>query len=191
MRLALISLALVSAATLSASDHELNLMIDKQLTPNITISSDKVKVDEPVSVGVRYGHDLIGLGPAQLQLQAAYRRQSTVDSQGGSFGQIKDTGLSLGLQAQWRLGMVIGAGAELRAERLKADPTGTSTTLVRPWVTGRVGMSFPTPLVQPVIGLEVAVPLRRASAGDGASLEDQVKALAPNFEIGVYGGLRF
>ena len=40
------------------------------------------------------------------------------------------------------------------------------------------GYAFPTPLVKPFIGLEVAVPLTD-------------KDLGPKLQIGVYGGIRF
>lgn len=198
MRHALLGLVLVSTATLSAADNELNLMIDKQMTRNLTIQGYEVEVQQPTSVGVRYGRDLIGLGPAQLQLQAAYHAQSSADGAvlGTSIGTYKNTGYSLGLQAQWRLGVVLGAGAEMRVEKLKGETTyptagTTSATLVRPWVTGRLGFSIPTPLVKPVFGLEVAVPLTKKNANDASSDEDLLKAVAPSFEVGVYGGIRF
>ncbi|WP_005036739.1 hypothetical protein [Holophaga foetida] len=187
MRYALLGLALVSAATLSASDNELNLLVSKQLTRDYSSYS----TDQPVGVTLRYGRDLIGLGPAQLQLQAGYHRQTTADFKSGSTtGEFKNTGYSLGLQAQWRMGVVLGAGAEVRAERLQATTLG-STTQIRPWLTGRVGFSIPLPLVQPVVGLEVAIPMTNKSADSISNNEDVLKRLSPNFEVSVYGGVRF
>lgn len=195
MRHALLGLVLVSAGSLSAADNELNLILDKQMTRNLTIQGYKVEVQQPVSVGIRYGRDLIGLGPAQLQLQAAYHGESKADGavMGNKIGEYKNTGYSLGLQAQWRMGVVFGLGSEMRVEKLKGETAygNSSATLVRPWVTGRLGFSIPTPLVKPVFGLEVAVPLSKKNASDNSSDEDLLKAVAPNFEIGVYGGIRF
>jgi len=189
MRTELIALALASVTSLSASDNELNLVVSKQLTRDYAAAD--LSTEQPMGLTLRYGRDLIGLGPAQLQLQAGYHAQTTADIKeaGLSSSELKNTGYSLGLQAQWRMGVVLGAGAELRAERLKAAGLD-STTQVRPWITGRVGFSLPLPLVQPIFGVEVAVPVTNKS-GDATSDEDLLKRLSPNFEVSVYGGIRF
>ena len=197
MRTALLGIALLSAATLSASDNELNLLVSKQMTRDLSVPAGKVEVSDPVAISLRYGRDLIGLGPAQLQLQAGYHAESTADMKfnGVKNGEYKNTGYSLGLQAQWRMGVVLGAGAEMRMEKLKAvSSTGQGsydTTQVRPWVTGRVGFSLPLPLVQPVFGLEVAAPLTKKDVNASSSQDDALKAMAPSFEVSVYGGVRF
>lgn len=189
MRLTLFALALASVATLSASDHELNLVVSKQLTRDFSAADLSVK--QPVGVTFRYGYDVIGLGPAQVQCQVGYHAQTSADLSSSSISEkYTNKGLSLGLQAQWRLGVVLGAGAELRAERLQSTTLG-STTQIRPWLTGRVGFSLPLPLVQPVVGLEVAVPTTNKSADSGSSSEDILKRLSPSFEVSVYGGVRF
>nr|WP_320133879.1 hypothetical protein [uncultured Holophaga sp.] len=190
MNCALPALLVFAATGLSASDNELNLLVSRQLTRDFPALD--LSVDQPVALTLRYGRDILGLGPAQLQLQAGYHAQSTADiKQGGvKDGELKNTGYSLGLQAQWRMGVVLGAGAEVRAERLKAAGID-NTTQVRPWFTGRVGYSMPLPLVQPVFGLEVAVPVTNKSADSGSSDEDVLKRLSPNFEVSVYGGIRF
>lgn len=190
MRYTVLCLALVSAATLSASDNELNLLVSKQM--NRDFSGKNITLDQPAGVTLRYGRDLIGLGPAQLQFQAGYHSQTTADikTNGTTTSELKNTGYSLGLQAQWRMGVVLGAGAELRAERLKAEGMG-STTQIRPWLTGRVGFSVPLPVVKPVFGLEVAVPVTKKNADSSSSDEDVLKRISPNFEVSVYGGIRF
>lgn len=188
MRYKLFGLALMSAATLSASDHELDLQITKQMTRDFT----DFKIDQPTGWALKYGYDVVGLGPAQLQLQAGYHAQTTADIKvgGTKVTEFKNTGYSLGLQAQWRMGVVLGAGAELRAENLKAAGWA-STTQVRPWVTGRVGFSVPLPIVQPVFGLELAIPMTNQKADSSSTDEDVLKRLSPNFEVSVYGGIRF
>lgn len=190
MRACLIGLTLVSAATLSASDNELNLRVSKQMTRDF--SAADLTTEQPVGLSLRYGRDLFGLGPAQLQLQAGYHAQTTADIKEGGVkeSELKNTGYSLGLQAQWRMGVVLGAGAEVRAERLKAAGLD-STTQVRPWITGRVGFSMPLPVIQPVFGMELAVPVTNKSADASSSNEDVLKRLSPNFEVTVYGGIRF
>lgn len=189
MRYSLIGFALVAAATLSASDNELNLMVSKQMTRDYPAAD--LTTDQPMGFSLRYGRDLMGLGPAQLQLQASYHAQTTADIKhgGAKDSELKNTGYSLGLQAQWRMVVVLGAGAELRAEKLKAVGLD-STTQVRPWITGRLGYSIPLPVVQPVFGLEVAVPVTN-KGGDASSSEDVLKRLSPNFEVSIYGGIRF
>lgn len=185
MRYTLLGLALVSAATLSASDHELNLLVSKQMTRDYST----IKLDQPVGLTVRYGHDVIGLGPAQLQLQAGYHLQTKADMK-NTGSELKNTAYSLGLQAQWRMGVVLGVGAEVRAEKLKAAGFESSTQ-VRPWATGRLGFSVPLPVVQPVFGLEAAVAMTNKSSDSVSSSEDVLKRVSPNFEVSVYGGIRF
>ena len=193
MRFAVLTLALVSAASLSASDNELNLVVSKQMTRDY--SPANLTIEQPVGLTLRYGRDLIGLGPAQLQLQAGYHAQTSAQTKfsGVDAYELKNTGYSLGAQAQWRMGVVLGVGAEIRAEQLEANTGSVSakTTQVRPWLTGRVGFSVPLPLVQPVFGLEIAVPVSNKSADASSSNEDQLKRLSPNFEVSVYGGIRF
>lgn len=190
MRAHFVGLSLLSAATLAAGDNELNLLVSKQMTRDF--SALDLTTEQPVGLSLRYGRDILGLGPAQLQVQAGYHAQTTADikEDGVKESELKNTGYSLGLQAQWRMGVVLGAGAEVRAERLRAAGLD-SATQVRPWLTGRVGFSMPTPLVQPVFGLEVAVPMTNKSAEAGSSSEDILKRLSPNFEVSVYGGIRF
>jgi hypothetical protein len=83
----------------------------------------------------------------------------------------------------------VGAGIEYRFEKLELG--GVSTNYARPWGRVNVGISFPTPLLKPFIGLEAAAPMASKSMGIGDSAEDTVKALGPKLQLGVYGGIRF
>lgn len=204
MKRTVLCLALVSTGVLFASDNELNLTVGKQFTRSYSASTDimgytvngKVEPDKPVAIGLRYGRDVIGLGPAQLQLQLAYHAETSSDVTWSADGigsvtdpeKYKNSGFSAGLQAQWRMGVTLGLGAELRYEKIKWSTEDASQT--RPWINARLGFQVPMPIVQPVFGLEVAVPVTNQS-GTPNSSSDLLKRLSPNFEMSLYGGIRF
>jgi hypothetical protein len=52
-----------------------------------------------------------------------------------------------------------------------------------------VGFSIPTPVVSPFFALEVAAPLSKGNTTNTA--KDFADALAPQAQIGIYGGIRF
>ncbi|HJV21404.1 MAG TPA: hypothetical protein VJ570_01855, partial [Holophagaceae bacterium] len=99
---------------------------------------------------------------------------------------------SVGAMFNFKAMVAFGAGLEYRSESLDITGTGGafSTTYGRPWARANVGFAFPTPIVKPFVGLEVAAPLSSKSNETG-SPEDVAKSLAPKMQIGLYGGIRF
>jgi hypothetical protein len=53
------------------------------------------------------------------------------------------------------------------------------------------GYAFPSPVVKPFVGLEVALPLTSKSFDRAATDEENMKAFAPKLQIGLYAGIRF
>ncbi len=95
----------------------------------------------------------------------------------------------MGAMFNFKALVAVGAGVEYRSEKI-TGPT-TSTTYGRPWARVNAGYAFPTPLVKPFIGIEVAAPLTKKDYNDSLSSEDTLKAFAPKLQVGVYGGIRF
>jgi hypothetical protein len=70
--------------------------------------------------------------------------------------------------------------------------TKESTTVTRPWLKAGIGFSVPTPLVSPFFRLEVAMAAsKNDKTVDNTPTENTRKALAPEFQVGLYGGIRF
>ena len=94
----------------------------------------------------------------------------------------------------WKLLVNVGAGVEYRSEKLSYRVTSPvvgsgDTTLGRPWARVNVGFSIPTPIVSPFFTLEVAAPLSKKD--NGATYSDLSEAMAPQIQVGIYGGIRF
>jgi len=78
--------------------------------------------------------------------------------------------------------IAVGAGVEMRYENQSL--LSSNATYVRPWFRANLGTVFPTPVVKPFVGLEVA-------ATPFSESKEYVKALSPKAQFGIYGGLRF
>jgi len=169
----LFAIGLVSCLPLHAGNQEVDLVVIKPMTQSYTwpgsSTSAEVKPHSPTAVGLRYGYDVGGLGSAQIQFQASYHAQSRASipafTTAPSYSErdyihlddLKNEGLSLGAEAQWRLGIEVGLGCELRYEKLQMGTVQTSQT--RPWLSGRVGYSLPMRTVRVVFGLQAGIAL--------------------------------
>lgn len=181
-------LPLLIAVPLAAQSYELGLNISRQAYPSNVVSAIKDEPQDKTVVAGRFGYSFFDLGPALFQVTAVY--QPKVDTE------IRPTGASLG-DEYWGVGamfnfkalVAVGAGVEYRSEKLTG--LGASTTYGRPWARVNVGYAFPTPLVKPFIGLEVAAPLTTKSYRDSLTSEDILKSFAPKLQVGIYGGIRF
>ena len=189
-----IFLPLLFVAPLAAQSFELGLNVSQQQYPSHTeLGAFRVEPQDKTVVAARFGYALVDLGPALFQVTAAY--QPKVDTE------VKVNGSSAGMekmgQEYWGLGamfnfkaiVAVGAGVEYRSEKI--TNAGMSTTYGRPWARVNAGFAFPTPLVKPFIGLEVAVPLTKKDYSDSLGAEDVMKSFAPKFQVGLYGGIRF
>ncbi len=191
-----ILLPLLIAVPLAAQSYELGLNISRQAYPSNTgsfvLGTGKVEPQDKTVVAGRFGYSFFDLGPALFQVTLAY--QPKVDTEIRLNG--ANTGTSLG-DEYWGVGamfnfkalVAVGAGVEYRSEKITGF--GNTTTYGRPWARVNVGYAFPTPLVKPFIGLEVAAPLTTKSYNDSLTSEDILKSFAPKLQVGLYGGIRF
>lgn len=196
MRAKVMSLVLL-APVLPASAGELGILLDKQVgkaQAATAFSTQKYDAVSPTGFGLRGAFDLVDLKVAALQLNATWHARTTGDlSYGGTkYGELENQYWAAGAMVNWKLLVNVGAGVEYRSEKLSFRPTtgaATDSTLGRPWARVNVGFSIPTPLISPFFALEVAAPLsKKDSTG---TPKDLTEALAPQVQIGIYGGIRF
>ncbi len=195
---------LLVAAPLAAQDFEVGVFLGQQSFKDVTIAGNEAKPASKTVAGMRFGYSVVDLGPALFQLTAGYQPKfkTDVEVNGANSGNtFTHEHLSVGAMFNFKAYVAVGAGVEYRFEKLggeaPGDPT-VSTTYGRPWARANVGFAFPTPLVKPFVGLEVAVPLVSKSLSDSEYLasalgdgKDALKTHAPKLQIGLYAGLRF
>lgn len=185
-------LPLVLMAPLAAQTFEVGLNISRQQYPsNTELGVFKVEPQDKTVVAARFGYALVDFGPALFQVTAAYQPKVDTDVKANGVTQFQAGQEYWGVGAMFNFKAVVavGAGVEYRSEKLSSP--GTSATYGRPWARVNAGFAFPTPLVKPFIGVEVAAPLVKKDYSDTLGSEDALKALAPKLQIGVYGGIRF
>ena len=189
-------------AILPAAAGELGLLLDKQFGKAQTASGtfDKNKYDavSPTGLGIRGGFDLLDLKVAALQLNATWHNKTTGDLAygGNKVGELDNQYWAAGAMVNWKLLVNVGAGVEYRTEKLTWRTTNGGllrgngdTTQGRAWARVNVGFSIPTPVVSPFFALEVAAPLSKGNTT--STPKDFADALAPQAQIGIYGGIRF
>ncbi len=199
MRRQLLPLVALAAMTaLPASAGELGVLVDKQVgkAQVASFSGQKYDAVSPTGFAIRGGFDLLDLKVAALQLNATWHNKTTGDlSYGGTkYGELENQYWAVGAMVNWKLLVNVGAGVEYRTEKLTYRVTAPvagsgDTTQGRPWARVNVGFSIPTPLVSPFFTLEVAAPLSKKDTT--ATYGDLSEALAPQVQIGIYGGIRF
>jgi len=190
--------ALVSAALsfVPASAAEVGILLDKQFGKAQTVTAGTTgKYDSvsPTGFGIRAGFSLLDLKVAELGLTATYHPKAEGDLvfNNTKYGKLGNEYIAIGAQVDWKFLVNIHAGVDMRSEKLTTDVAGIkeSNTVTRPWVKAGIGFSLPTPVVSPFFRLEVAV---AATKEDKLDTADNVrKALAPEYQVGLYGGIRF
>jgi opacity protein-like surface antigen len=191
-------IALVSAvlAAVPANAAEVGIIVDKQFGKSQAIASlpgAKYDAVSPTGFGIRAGVSLIDLKVAELGLTATYHPKAEGDLvlAGTKLGKLGNEYVAIGAQVDWKFLVNLHAGVDLRSEKLTTDVAGVkdSTTTTRPWVKAGIGFSVPTPVVSPFFRLEVAV---AATKEDKTDTPDNFrKAMAPEYQVGIYGGIRF
>jgi hypothetical protein len=185
-------------AVLPATAGEVGLLVDKQVgkAQTATFSTPNRNYDavSPTGFGIRGGFDVLDLKVAALQLNATWHNKTTGDLTygGNKFGELENQYWAAGAMVNWKLLVNVGAGVEYRSEKLSFRPNNgasTDSTLGRPWARVNVGFSIPTPVVSPFFLFEVAAPLSKKDTT--SSPKDITDALAPQVQIGIYGGIRF
>lgn len=190
-------LIIPALAVLPAFAGEVGVLLDKQFgKAQVAAFGTGQKYDavSPTGFGIRGGFDVLDLKVAALQVNATWHNKTTGDlTYGGTkFGELENQYWAAGAMVNWKLLVNVGAGVEYRSEKLTFRPnTGASTdnTLGRPWARVNVGFSIPTPIVSPFFTVEVAAPLTKKDTA--TTTKDLTEALAPQVQIGVYGGIRF
>ena len=182
---------------------EVGLLVDKQVgkaqAANFGLGSKSYDAISPTGLGLRGGFDVLDLKVAALQLNATWHNKTTGDITTGSqkYGELDNQYWAAGAMVNWKLLVNVGAGVEYRSEKQtwRHNPSYSSylgdgsTTQGRTWARVNLGFSIPTPVVSPFFALEVAAPLTKK---DSSSVpKDFAEALAPQLQIGVYGGIRF
>ena len=199
MRMRLLVVPLM--AVLPAMAGELGLLLDKQIgkaqTANFSTNQSYDAVS-PTGLGIRGGFDVLDLKVAALQFNATWHNKTTGDlsPNGTKQGELDNQYWAAGAMVNWKLLVNVGAGVEYRTEKLTwrstnvANPMGSGdTTQGRVWARVNVGFSIPTPVVSPFFALELAAPLSKSSMTN--TPKDFAEALAPQAQIGIYGGIRF
>lgn len=196
MKKATLALVFLMGAPLLAQKWEVGLFVGQQSYKSISESGMTFEPEKKTVASVRFGYSVVDVGPALFQLTAGYQPQANTS------GQVNGTSIpdfsydhkhwSFGAMFNFKAVVAFGAGIEYRFERLNKTYSGMSdATFNRPWARANVGLAFPTPVMKPFVGLEVAVPLVNKSADASSSMEDQIRSLAPKYQIGLYGGIRF
>lgn len=183
---------LLLAAPLAAQTFEVGLNISRQQYPSHSITGDSYEPQDKTVVAARFGYALVDFGPALFQVTAAYQPKTETEwkvNGATTPSQLGQEYWGVGAMFNFKAVVAVGAGIEYRSEKLTTP--GVSATYGRPWARVNAGFAFPTPLVKPFIGLEVAAPLAKKDYSDTLGDVDTLKAFAPKVQIGVYGGIRF
>ncbi len=187
-------LPLLLVVPLGAQSFELGLHVAQQAYSSQSIP-EKAEPQNKTVLAARFGYSIVDLGPALCQVTAVY--QPKVDTDMKVDGVVSNTKLGheywgVGVMFNFKAVVAFGAGLDYRSEKISAHDVGTvSTTYGRPWARVNAGYAFPTPIVKPFIGLEVAVPLTKTSYSGTARFEEQLKSWAPSMQVGIYAGIRF
>lgn len=182
-------------AVLPAMAGEVGLLVDKQAGKAQVFSAQKYDAVSPTGLGIRGAFDVLDLKVAALQVNATWHNKTTGDlSYGGAKqGELDNQYWAAGAMVNWKLLVNVGAGVEYRSEKLtwrSATPLGNGdTTQGRTWARVNIGFSIPTPVVSPFFALEVAAPLSKKDAT--TTPKDFADAMAPQVQVGIYGGIRF
>jgi len=209
-----LAFAVAAMAVLPASAAEVGILVDKQVGQSLDIpgvSGIKYNAVSPTGFGIRGGISLVDLKVLEFGLMATYHSKAEADLKldygvgTANFGKAGVEYIAIGAQLDWKFLVNLHAGLEMRREKISNDggmatiPVyGTivvdpgSTTITRPWLSAGIGFSIPTPIVSPFVRLEAAYSLKTYSAPtfDGSD-DDFRKAMAPKYQIALYGGIRF
>ncbi len=196
----LIRIAVVAAGlvALPARASELGLLVDKQIGAAQAFSANNFDASKPSGYGIRGAYTVLDLKVAEVGLTATYHPESKTDliQNGNNFGKFNDEYMAVGAQVDWKFLVNLHAGLDIRREKLTTEGTSFagagSTTYTRPWVNAGIGFSMPTPVVSPFVRLEVAMATTKQGSLSASPSADEVrKAMAPEYQIGLYGGIRF
>lgn len=192
---ALVSLGLTLS---SAQAGELGLLVDKQIGASQAFSGYDFDAARPGGYGIRGAYTVLDLRAAEVGLTATYHPECRTDlvMNGANAGRFGEEYVAIGAQVDWKLLVNLHAGIDLRRERLTTESVpGISdgrTTYTRPWIRAGIGYSLPSPVVSPFVRLEVAMPTtKQEGLGANPTASAFRKSMASQYQIGLYGGIRF
>lgn len=207
---ALALLTLTAFTPLSAQDWEAGLLVANQTYPSLTINmvsagSYRLQPGSKTITALRAGRTVLELPGGSLQVSAMFQPFTTatgrvnLTSSTVVQGSLRTQQFGLGAMYYFTTPVALGAGLDVRAERLAATtqfPGGSGSSavnLVRPWARANAGYAFSTASgVKPFIKLELAAPLVHRSLNTNTfSDTDLVAAMAPRFQGGIYLGVTF
>lgn len=199
MKSPIVSMALsVGLGALPVQAGELGLLLDKQFGTSQSFGGNHFDAARPTGWGIRGAYTVLDLKMAELGLTATYHSEERSDlvRNGVNTGRFESEYLAIGAQVDWKFLVNLHAGVDLRRETLTTDSTSGipngSTTITRPWIKAGIGYSLPTPALSPFVRLEVAMAAtKQGSLGSSPSADEFRKAMAPEYQVGLYGGIRF
>jgi hypothetical protein len=193
-----VAIVCVGLAALPARASELGLLMDQQIGSAQAFSTYHYDAAKPSGYGIRGAYTVLDLKVAEVGLTATYHPESKTDLtlNGTNSGRFNDEYIAVGAQVDWKLLVNLHAGIDLRRETLTTESapgaSDGSTTYTRPWIKAGIGYSVPTPVVSPFVRLEVAVAAtKQGSLSASPSADEFRKSMAPDYQIGLYGGIRF
>ena len=201
--LARVALASAALAVIPVNAAEVGLLLDKQFGKAQAVTAGvagKYESVSPTGFGIRAGISILDLKVAELGLTATYhpKAEGDLEYNSGKIGKFGTEYIAIGAQVDWKFLVNLHAGVDLRREKYTSDLSGLkeSNSVTRPWVKAGIGFSVPTPVVSPFFRLEVAVAASKDdkavdSYSGGTVTENTRKALAPEYQVGIYGGIRF
>lgn len=216
-RMIRLTLVAASVAVLPATASEVGILVDKQIGQSITIPvsvglDTKLNSVSPTGFGIRGAYTLLDLKVIELGVAATYHPKAEADLEGG-LGPVTIHGgkaggeyMAIGAQVDWKFLVNLHVGLDMRREKISNDAIdwtvngiGSSrlaeagdTTITRPWLKAGIGFSIPLPVVSPFVRLEAAYALKNYSVPSALYNADDVrKAMAPKYQIALYGGIRF
>jgi hypothetical protein len=188
---------LLVGTPLPAQSWELGLFAGQQSYRNSNFPGmpEEYEVKSKIVTGARLGYRLWEFGPASVQVTAGFQPKSESVYLANGF----DMGLkyqhehtSVGAMVNFNAVMPIGIGIEYRMEKLNLTSTGWSdASYNRPWFRATMSHIFETATVRPFIGLEAAAPLTSHAYAADSGMDSFLRSLAPKFQLGLYGGIRF
>lgn len=183
-------------------------------------NNSTIKSFDPIGFGVRGAFTILDLKAMEFGIAATYHPKTKANTTWKSGDQIftdelksASEYLSVGAQVNWKFLINVHLGLELRREKISSEfslrASGTSipgplpvvtvmdtvpgtTILNRPWIKGGIGYSIPLPMGKPFVRLEAAYTLKTYSIPETfVNSDDLRKAMAPNYQIALYGGFHF
>jgi len=197
-KLTVIALAIVGAIALPAQAHEFGVLFDQQIGTSQNNGGTDVGMTKPRGVGIRGAYTLLDLAAAEIALTGTWHSEAKDDidrKPGGGYDRGAFEYAAIGAQADWKFLLNLNAGLELRREKVTLEQRNGGASedhsFTRPWARAGIGWSLPFPVISPFLRVEAAYALTHDNLPANASNSDFAKAIAPRYQVGLYGGIRF